>query len=75
MYTPKDELRAHKSVHKTVAWSNCEYNCSSQTEFKDHVWRHTGEKPESVKCRYHLVMANKKEYMYHMLGHCGEKPF
>ena len=48
MYTSKDELRAHEIVHKTVAWSNCEYKCSSQTELKVHVERHTGEKPESV---------------------------
>ena len=48
MYTSKDELRAHEIVHKTVAWSNCEYKCSSQTELKVHVERHTGEKPVSV---------------------------
>ena len=56
MYTSKDELRAHEIVHKTVGWSNFEYNCSSQTELKVHVYRHTGEKPESVKCRYHLLL-------------------
>ena len=32
----------------SVKGSNCEYKCSSQTELKVHVERHTGEKSVSV---------------------------